>query len=87
MPTHADVYLLNQLILCGRGWSRMTSSTVLAYDHLVKLLLIGNSGVGKTSLLLRYVDDTFSTTFITTIGTIWNAMLVDEYARVLGGED
>ena len=25
-----------------------------SYDYLVKLLIIGNSGVGKTNLLLRF---------------------------------
>eukprot|EP01018_Ginkgo_biloba_P033844 Gb_23645 [translate_table: standard] len=38
------------------------------YDHLIKLLLIGDSGVGKSCLLLRFSDDSFTTSFITTIG-------------------
>ena len=29
---------------------------------------MGNIGVGKTCLLLRYANDSFSQTFITTIG-------------------
>lgn len=38
------------------------------YDVLIKLLLIGDSGVGKSCLLLRFSEDTFTTSFITTIG-------------------
>ena len=39
-----------------------------AYDYLFKLLLIGDSGVGKTSVLFRFSDDAFNSTFISTIG-------------------
>lgn len=39
-----------------------------SYDLLVKLLLIGDSGVGKSCLLLRFCDDQFTPSFITTIG-------------------
>jgi len=39
-----------------------------SYDYLVKLLLIGDSGAGKTSLLLRFSDDKFENSLITTIG-------------------
>ena len=38
------------------------------YDHLFKLLIIGDSGVGKSSLLVRFADNTFSGNYITTIG-------------------
>ena len=38
------------------------------FDHLLKLLLIGDSGVGKSCILLRYSDDSFTSSFITTIG-------------------
>ena len=38
------------------------------YDFLFKLLLIGDSGVGKSSLLLRFADDIYSDSYITTIG-------------------
>lgn len=36
--------------------------------YTVKLLIIGDSGVGKTNLLLRYCDSDFKTNYLPTIG-------------------
>ena len=38
------------------------------YDYLFKLLLIGNSSVGKSSLLFRFVENTWDDNFVPTIG-------------------
>ena len=38
------------------------------YDYLFKVLLIGNSSVGKSSLLLRFVDNQWNDLFVPTIG-------------------
>ncbi|ESO03441.1 hypothetical protein HELRODRAFT_157126 [Helobdella robusta] len=51
------------------------------YDLLFKLLLIGDSGVGKTCLLFRFSDDAFNTTFISTIGIDFKIKTVE-----LGGK-
>eukprot|EP00919_Chromeraceae_sp_WS-2016_P058830 GHVR01139804.1.p1 GENE.GHVR01139804.1~~GHVR01139804.1.p1 ORF type:complete len:204 (-),score=37.42 GHVR01139804.1:438-1049(-) len=39
-----------------------------SYDHLFKILLIGDSGVGKSSILLRFTDDEFNPKSLSTIG-------------------
>lgn len=51
------------------------------YDLLFKLLLIGDSGVGKTCLLFRFSDDAFNSTFISTIGIDFKIKTVE-----LGGK-
>jgi GTPase SAR1 family protein len=42
-----------------------------AYDALVKLIIIGDSGVGKTCVLLKFSDNNFTPSHITTIGIIF----------------
>ena len=47
------------------------------YDYLFKLLLIGDSGVGKSCLLLRFADDTYTDSYISTIGVDFKIKTVD----------
>lgn len=48
------------------------------YDYLFKIVIVGNSSVGKSALLRRFADDTFEESYLATIGVdfrfkyIWN---------------
>ena len=46
-------------------------------DYLFKYLVIGNSGIGKSCLLIRFVDDTFSDSYVTTIGVDFKIKTID----------
>ena len=42
-----------------------------------KLILIGDSGVGKTSLLLRFMEDKFSNEYCVTIGLEYSTRMLE----------
>jgi Ras-related protein Rab-1A len=44
------------------------NKNVVEYDYLFKVLLIGDSGVGKSALLTRFTDRTFTDSYMITIG-------------------
>lgn len=50
---------------------------LLKSDHLLKMLLIGNSGVGKSCLLIRFADDSWSENYVTTIGVDFKIKTLD----------
>jgi|UniRef100_A0A7S3PVA0 Ras-related protein Rab-18 len=47
------------------------------YDHLFKLLMIGDAGVGKSSMLLRFTDDSFDEHIQSTIGVDFKVKHLD----------
>eukprot|EP01071_Lankesteria_metandrocarpae_P010009 Lankesteria_metandrocarpae@DN5271_c0_g1_i1.p1 len=61
----------------GRQPSRRARERGLQYDHLVKLLLLGDSAVGKSSLLLRFCEDKFRSAHVLTIGVDFKSKIVD----------
>jgi len=53
------------------------------YDYLFKLLLIGDSGVGKSCLLLRFADDTYTESYISTIGVDFKIRTIEEDGKTV----
>jgi len=47
------------------------------YDHLFKVLMIGDAGVGKSSMLLRFTDDSFDDHIQSTIGVDFKVKHLD----------
>lgn len=46
----------------------MSQTQKASYDYQMKFIIIGDSGVGKTCFLMRFADDSFTTSHISTIG-------------------
>ncbi|KAI9180673.1 hypothetical protein LWI28_007078 [Acer negundo] len=53
------------------------------YDYLFKLLLIGDSGVGKSCLLLRFADDSYVDSYISTIGVDFKIRTVEQDGKTV----
>ena len=53
------------------------------YDGLFKILILGESGVGKTSLLLRYTDNSFTANHLTTIGIDFKIKKINIENRII----
>lgn len=47
----------------------------------VKLLMLGDSGVGKSSILNRFTDEKFTTDFFTTLGVEYKQKSIDVKGR------
>ena len=54
-----------------------------SYDHLLKLLLIGDAGVGKSSILLRFTDDTFNEHLQSTIGVDFKVKMMKKKSKTV----
>eukprot|EP00931_Biecheleriopsis_adriatica_P123980 TRINITY_DN99052_c0_g1_i1.p1 TRINITY_DN99052_c0_g1~~TRINITY_DN99052_c0_g1_i1.p1 ORF type:complete len:198 (+),score=47.78 TRINITY_DN99052_c0_g1_i1:163-756(+) len=59
------------------------SSQQQEYDHFVKLLLLGDSAVGKSSLLMRFCEDKFDTNFVLTIGVDFKWKIVQHNGKTV----
>ena len=59
-----DLYCYQRLTASKTGQGNMAKS----YDYLFKILLIGDSGVGKTCILCRFANNEFNRSHISTIG-------------------
>lgn len=67
-PFVSCLYVNKHLSLFSDRFIAVITMTDGDYDYLIKLLALGDSGVGKTTFLYRYTDNKFNPKFITTVG-------------------
>jgi Ras-related protein Rab-8A len=67
-------YLIIELI-SGKGENSMNDNQ--AYDFLAKVIIVGDSGVGKTNLLTQFCDNQFEESYVATIGVDFKLKMME----------
>ena len=62
------LYLPQTTIVFTTNTNSQSMKKDQSYDYLIKILVIGDSGVGKTNMLLRFAENNFMTSHLSTIG-------------------
>lgn len=53
------------------------------YDYLVKCLIVGDSGIGKSAMMCRFSDDVYSPEYISTIGVDFKIRTIEHRNKTL----
>jgi GTPase SAR1 family protein len=53
------------------------SSSAATFDHLAKVLILGDSAVGKSSILLQFCEEVFPENHVATIGLDFKMKIVE----------
>ena len=54
-----------------------------SYDYLFKILLVGNSGTGKSSIVEQFTEKTFHSGFVSTIGVDFKIMTIKHKGKII----
>lgn len=68
MKVKADTTLINPQQPPSAKNTQNHRSQFQEYENVYKIIMIGASCTGKTSLLIRFVNDSFNTTYLNTVG-------------------
>jgi Ras-related protein Rab-1A len=68
-------------IYCNNILKYKMSQRSREYDHLLKYVIVGDSSVGKSCLLLRFADDQFNENYMTTIGVDFRFKTVSSHNK------
>ena len=53
------------------------------YDYLVKCLIIGDSGIGKSAMMIKFADDIYNPEYISTIGVDFKIRTIEHRNKTL----
>lgn len=69
----------NQII----NYDQYTKSQKMSYDYSIKCIIVGDSGVGKSSLLLQFTDKRFTSYHEMTIGVEFGAKTINIKGKII----
>jgi Ras-related protein Rab-1A len=55
----------------------------MEYDYLIKTIIIGDSSVGKSNIITKFVDDEFTHAYCSTIGVDYKTICVDYLNKIV----